>query len=306
MADVLAEPHRAAAKQDAPAGCWPVDVMILAYLAAAGLLIAAYFNRVPGAAWLLALHAAAIALLIAAIQAAPSAARSPWSWFRHWYPLPYVAACYKEMAILIPAIRGVDYDRELARLDFAIWHAHPTVWLERLQTPSLTEFLQIAYSLFVPAVLLAAVLFWIGRRHADFRYYAFLIALGYLVSFIGYFIVPVRGPRFLLAHLQHTELRGVWLFPALQHLLDRLESAHYDCFPSGHTELTLLAWWSSRKISAGLFRAFSIYTVCLVFATVYLRYHYTVDVFAGAVVATILLAAAPYLYNATRPAIERS
>ena len=85
--------------------------------------------------------------------------------FHHWYPLPYVAACYKEMAILIPAIRGANYDAELARLDFRIWRENPTVWLERIQNPVLTEFLQIAYSLFIPAVLVVAFLLWKRRRH---------------------------------------------------------------------------------------------------------------------------------------------
>ena len=42
--------------------------------------------------------------------------------------------------------------------------------------------------------------------------------------------------------------------------LDRLESAHYDCFPSGHTELTILAWWGSRMVSNRLFRVYFAYT----------------------------------------------
>ncbi len=67
--------------------------------------------------------------------------------------------------------------------------------------------------------------------------------------------------------------------------LDRLESAHYDCFPSGHTELTILAWWGSRMVSKRLFWVYFAYTPSIIFATVYLRYHYTVDVLAGAFVA---------------------
>ena len=80
--------------------------------------------------------------------------------FRNWYPLPYVASCYKEMALFIPAVRSTDADQWLADLDFRIWGAHPTVWLERIHTPALTEFLQMVYTLFVPAVLLVAWLLW--------------------------------------------------------------------------------------------------------------------------------------------------
>jgi len=284
-------------------GWWPVDRLILGYLAAAGLLIGAYFPRVPGAGLLLGLHAAAAALIVLAVRARPrpgTASYKVQTVFRYWYPLPYVAACYKVMAVLIPPVRGVQFDAEMARLDLALWGANPTVWLERLYAPWFTELLQIAYSLFVPVVLLVAVLLWWQRRREAFRYYAFLIALGFLASYVGYLLVPVRGPRFLLAGIQRLELRGLWLFPWLQQALDRLESAHYDCFPSGHTELTLLAWWGSRQISTNLFRGFSVYSVLILFATVYLRYHYTVDVFAGAALAAVLLVMAPYLYRLKR------
>jgi membrane-associated phospholipid phosphatase len=131
---------------------------------------------------------------------------------------------------------------------------------------------------------------WKQGRLQEFRYYALLISAGFLASYLGYWLVPVRGPRFLLAHLQTSELRGLWLFPYLQHALDKLESAHYDCFPSGHVELTLLACWGSRLISTNLFRTYFVYSLVIVFATVYLRYHYTIDVFAGALVSAVLIA----------------
>jgi membrane-associated phospholipid phosphatase len=83
----------------------------------------------------------------------------------------------------------------------------------------------------------------------------------------------------------------------MQVTLNRLEQDHFDCFPSGHTELTILACWLSRSISNRLFRAYFLYTLCIVFATVYLRYHYTVDLLAGVVVALALILAAPGLYR---------
>jgi membrane-associated phospholipid phosphatase len=308
MAQVLTGARPAAHAEAAPAGWWPVDRLIFGYLAASAALIGIYFGQVPGAGFLLSLHLAGMALIVAAAGARPrpgSAGLRLLTVFRHWYPLPFVASCYKVSALLIPPMRGVQLDEEMARIDRALWGADPTIWLERVHSPWLTEFLQIAYALFVPAVLLVAVLLWRGRRLAEFRYYAFLISLGFLASYVGYVLAPVRGPRFLLAHLQHIELRGLWLFGWLQRTLDQLESAHYDCFPSGHTELTLLAWWSTRRISMKLFRGYTVYSILIVVATVYLRYHYTIDVFAGAALAFVLLAGAPHLYRTKRPLIGR-
>ena len=79
--------------------------------------------------------------------------------------------------------------------------------------------------------------------------------------------------------------------------LDRLESVHYDCFPSGHVELTIIASWSSRQISKWLFRVYLAYTLSIIFATVYLRYHYTVDLVAGALLAVALIAVGPMMYR---------
>jgi membrane-associated phospholipid phosphatase len=272
---------------------WAVDKVIIAYFTFTTALIVGWYAAIPEAFSLLLWHAAAIGLLIFEVKRPNPTSRV----FHYWYPLPYVSACYKEMAILIPPIRHSDADRWLAELDFRVWGVHPSVWLERIQSPGLTEYLQIVYTLFVPAVLLVAFVLWKKGRYDEFRFYAFLIAAGYLVSYVGYLLVPARGPRFLLKQLQHIPLQGLWLFHAMQNTLDRLESAHYDCFPSGHTELTILAWWSSRIIGKRLYWVYFAYTLSIIFATVYLRYHYTVDVLAGIIVAAVVIAASPAIYR---------
>jgi membrane-associated phospholipid phosphatase len=275
---------------------WAVDKVILSYVVFTSVVLAGWWRMIPDAPVLAALHLGGVTLLLIEIKVP-----NPTSWhFRCWYPLLYVAACYKEMAMLIPAIRHSDADGWLAAADFRFWGAHPTIWLERVYSPALTEYLQIVYTLFVPAVLLVAFLLWRGRRYGEFQYYAFLIALGFLASYVGYLVVPARGPRFLLKPLEHLPLRGLWLFENMQHTLDRLESAAYDCFPSGHTELTVLACWSSRLVSNRLFWAYFYYTLSIIFATVYLRYHYTVDLLAGAALALTLILVSPFFYRILR------
>jgi membrane-associated phospholipid phosphatase len=272
---------------------WAVDKVVLAYFTFTTVLLVGWWRQIPNAGLHMTWHVVAIAVLFYQVRR-PN--RTSWV-FRNWYMLFYVASCYKEMALYIPAVRHTTADRWLADLDYGIWGANPTVWLERISSPPLTELLQVCYTLFIPVVLFVAVLLWRRRLYREFQYYAFLIALGFLISYIGYFIVPALGPRFLLKHLQHTMLQGMWFFQGMQTTLDRLESVNYDCFPSGHTELTILAFWGSRMVSNRLFKAYFAYTPVLIFATVYLRYHYTVDVLAGAVLAAGLILTAPVLYR---------
>jgi len=276
-------------------GLWPVDWLLLAYLLADALLIAVFQRRIESAALLLLAHAAAIALILAyAWWKLPGAI-----YFRNLYPLPYVYACYRVMKILIESLRQTRCDALLTMWDYALWRVHPTVWLERLQTPLAVELLQIVYALFVPAVLVVALLLWLRRRD-EYPRYVFLLTLGFLASYALYFVVPARGPRIFLDGLQTRPLAGLWLFGPLRTGLDVLESPHYDCFPSGHVEMTILAWWTARRLSPRLGGIYGVYAVLIALATVYLRYHYTVDLLAGAVVAVLVLAAAPHLLREPR------
>ena len=183
---------------------WAVDKVILAYVAFTTVLLLGWWQAVPESGVLLAGHMAGIALLLFEIKRPNPTSRL----FRYWYPLFYVGACYKEMAILIPPIRkearsmAIRSGRSaMGRPSHRMAGAHPD--------PLLTETLQIIYTLFVPAVLLVAFLLWYQARYREFQFYAFLIALGYLVSYVGYLLVPARGPRFLLQNLQHAPLQGI-------------------------------------------------------------------------------------------------
>jgi membrane-associated phospholipid phosphatase len=277
---------------------WPVDKLILGYFFVTGLMVLGWWNTLPQAFGLLVWHILGSALIVYEVKR-PN--RTSWL-FHNWYTLPYLSYFYREVALLIPAMRSSDIsrqlsDRWLANLDFRIWHVNPCIWLERITWPALVEWEQLLYTMFLPAVILVAVLLWRKGRFVEFQYYAFLISMGYIVTYIGYIFVPARGPRYLLNSLQHIPLQGLWLFRSMQDGLNKLESYHYDCFPSGHTELTLLACWSSRAVSKRWFLIYLAYTPFLIFATVYLRYHYTVDLAAGALAAFVLAAAGPALFK---------
>jgi len=272
---------------------WPIDKLMLGCIAGMGMALLVVIRRVPGGVWWLALHLVAALAIAYAVRRGDQPAIGV---FRHWYPLLYVPFLYKETALVINGLRRTDLDWMIARLDREIWKTYPTIWLERIQSPGLTEILQLVYGLFIPSVILVAFVYWHKKQYAKFRYYTFLIALTFLISCFGYLLLPVRGPRFFLSHLQHASLEGLWSFQLVRHLLDILEGDHYDCFPSAHVAAILVAWWECRLISLWFFGLFSLFSTALIFSTVYLRYHYTVDLLAGAATAWGVIAVAPGLY----------
>jgi membrane-associated phospholipid phosphatase len=137
---------------------------------------------------------------------------------------------------------------------------------------------------------------WFDRYH----FWVFVVAFGFYLSYLGYIAVPATGPRFLpqIKDAQTFPLSGVWLFDTIRKTLDEAEGITRDCFPSGHTELTLLVLYYARKFHRRTFRWLLPAGSALIFSTVYLRYHYVVDILAGALAALAIVLTAKPLYKA--------
>jgi membrane-associated phospholipid phosphatase len=168
--------------------------------------------------------------------------------------------------------------------------------MERLITPTLTTLLQLAYlSYYAIPLALGLLLIWRGRFE-EFEEVLFGILLCFYLSYLCYLIVPAIGPRFTLSQYQST---GLQLPPFLAHLRDALnglEKNKTDAFPSGHTAVSVLtlyyAWEKGEKV---LFAVLMPLSMALIISTVYLRYHYVVDVLGGLALTGITIALAPGL-----------
>lgn len=209
-----------------------------------------------------------------------------------------VLVIFNSLGSLIAGIHPATCDARLIAIDQAIFGVHPTVWLERFISPLLTNMLQLTYAsyYFIP-VSLGVVLIFRGR-YGEFEKVLFGILLCFYLSYVGYLLFPAIGPRFTLSHLQTMELQVSPFIRTIQEALDALEKNKTDAFPSGHTAISLVslyyAWKEREKI---LFTVLSPLVAGLIISTVYLRYHYVIDVIAGMVLAGLTLAIAPGLHR---------
>jgi membrane-associated phospholipid phosphatase len=280
------------------------DLIVFGYGAVTLVLILLFFPRIPDAGEVLAAHLAVAALVAVLIACAARFPGRGWRMARDWYPLLVIPLAFRELHHLVHAVNPVDWDLTLAGWDQVLFGAHPTVALEPLLHPLAVEVLQLCYTsyYFLPVVLGVGLL-RAGRRDA-FRESLALIAAAFFTSYLGYFLVPARSPYFHEAALGHTRLwgqdpatLGYGLAPAIRATLEALELEMRDCFPSGHTEVTLVtlicAWRHHRPVFRGLLGP----SAGLIAATVYLRYHYTVDVLAGAALAIAVAWAGPRLHG---------
>lgn len=279
------------------------DKVVVAYLAVIALLILIFSYRIESWGWLCAGHAVTIALVALIARwdrpLAPSPRLSVGSFIHDWYPVVLMGLTYKELTYLIPRIHPRDFDSALAALDYRVLGVNPTVWLERFTWSPLTEVLQLTYSTyyFLP-IILGAVL-WKKDELEKFHFFVFIVVLGFYLSYLGYIAVPAIGPRFLssIVEAQTKTLTGVVFFKTIRETLDRAEGITRDCFPSGHTELTLLVLYYARRFHRQTFWWLLPFGVGIILSTVYLRYHYVVDVIAGALLAVAIVAITKPLYS---------
>jgi len=121
-------------------------------------------RKIPQAWWLLLLKVAGVGLIVVARPLGDHGELA----VQELVSGDLCRRLLQELNYLIPALRSGTADAALARFDLATLRVNPTVWIERLQMPLLTEYLQIVYSLFIPAVLLVAYLLWRQPRLEEF------------------------------------------------------------------------------------------------------------------------------------------
>jgi len=296
----------------------PADAVVVSYVGLIGVLVVIFSFRISYWRELLGVHVLAIFLIVLLLRR-PGVAFSPKGdevistnggdasgllWGRHlsfvvlrfWYLLLVIPFTYKELEYLIPRIHPRDYDHQLAALDYRVFGVNPVVWLGNITTPPLTLALQLSYLTYYIFPIALAIVLWSRKEFDRFHFLLFIVALGFYVSYIGYIAVPAIGPRFFLDGQVMPFRGGAVAF--IRGVLNRAEGITRDCFPSGHTELTLLVLYCAYRFHRRTFWIMLAPGLALIFSTVYLRYHYAVDVVAGAIVALVIALTADSVYAA--------
>jgi membrane-associated phospholipid phosphatase len=276
----------------------PSDLLTLSFLVLLSGIAAFSATVNPPSVRLLVTYAAlAIAILVAAVYRTKV---GPSKMGFHLSVIATVIAVlliYSSLGELIAGIHTTTFDARLIAIDHAIFGVHPTVWLERFSNPLLTGLLQFAYiSYYFIFPLLSVVLIARGGGFGEFEEALFGILLCFYLSYVGYLLVPAIGPRFTLSHLQTSNLQVFPFIETIQNALNALENNKTDAFPSGHTAVSLMtlyyAWKEGeKKLFAGLIPV----VTALIISTVYLRYHYVIDVIAGIALTGLTIVLAPGL-----------
>ncbi len=288
----------------------PVDVLIISYALFLTVVNLIYIDRVENWFTHITLNIGVIILVSMLAYFDYKKDNIFLQQIHYWYIVPLIFLSFKEIYFMVKPIRGVDLDQYLIEIDRFIFGTDPTVALHSIANPLLTEILQIVYGTFFFLPIILAINLMVADKDAEFQYTTFTIVLGFFLSYIGYFLVPAIGPRFTIHdfHATNSELPGILYTNYLRDIVNTGESippgtpnpaevVQRDVFPSGHTQMTLIVMYLSIKFKVFTRYFFIPVGTLLIFSTVYLRYHYVIDLIGGLVfmIATMLMS--KILYN---------
>jgi membrane-associated phospholipid phosphatase len=274
----------------------PVDVVSIAFLFFLTLLNIFFQARVEHWFALTTVNVAAVAGIVLLASFAHARDTKLLIGLHRWYCYPFVILVFKELYLMVHPINPVDNDALLIAADRWLFGVNPTQWAFQFAHPFLTEILQAAYfSYYLLFILLGVELY---RRYPieEFDNGAFLIVYGFYLSYLGYFILPAIGPRFTLHdfYALPRELPGLWATDWMRNFVNAGESISFampnaaavvqrDVFPSGHTQLTLIVTSLAFHYKLPVRWVIAVLATLLIISTIYLRYHYVVDLLGGSV-----------------------
>jgi membrane-associated phospholipid phosphatase len=258
------------------------------------LIIIAFTRRASDALLMIGLNVGACCALLLLGYWAETHRGRLFQFIHNWYPVAAVFLVFKEVYVIIQSDQRLDWDLLLITIDRSIFGVHPTQWLGQFSFPLLTEILQIAYASYYFIMLTVGIEVFLRNDRKQFSYVLFVMVYGFFLSYLGYVACPAVGPRFTLHSFGalDTELPGLLLTSPVRDFLNAGESipkgalnaivfAQRDAFPSGHAQMTLISLYLARHYRLRSRFVLYFFGALLIISTVYLRYHYVVDVIGG-------------------------
>lgn len=281
---------------------YSADIYTLVIVTLYSILSVVYYQHIPMAAALLLVNLLIVTVICSSILLTHFTDYGVFRLVRYFYTIPVVYLMYDQTHYFVRLVHPVDYDGLLIAADRWLCGVDPTVWLGRFAHPALTEYLQICYFLFYVLPVTHAIELWMNDDIDRLKIFARKMSFVYFISYLAYFAMPAVGPRFTLHDFSSTsiELPGLWLTEALRTVVNAgggvtagalhpVEVVNRDCMPSGHTMLTLVNIILGFHFGSRFRWMFAVVGGSLIISTVYLRYHYVIDVVIGVLLAIILL-----------------
>jgi len=224
-------------------------------------------------------------------------ARPYWEIIRDWFPFLFILLMYYSLwGDATHLMVTTDRDQELMAIDQRLFGFQASVALQAIISPWLTDWMAFAYFFHIINIPLVACFVYLRRDRVRFREMMSGIMVISFFGLMGYLLVPAIGPMYTLRNQYTVALHSGGLFNREVDFMD-FARIRRDVFPSLHVGISFLAWLYAYRNSRKLFWILSPLILSLWVSTVYLRYHYLIDVVAGLILAPLCFLLANWLFR---------
>lgn len=201
-----------------------------------------------------------------------------------------ILGSFFQLREILPAVSPWAEDARIYAFDLQVFGFEPSLWMDRFVSRRTTEWFAFFY-FFYFLILTVHVLPMLFLQRDTRLLGAFSVGalLVFLTAHLVYMAVPGRGPYWYLSgSFQHPLVGGT--FWRLVREAVEAGGAQKDIFPSLHTAVpTFLAIFSYRHRNRAPFKytwaLMAFFATQIIIATMFLRWHYLIDVIAGLVLA---------------------
>lgn len=270
------------------------DVFVTVYFTI--LVLAVSFGSGPGRAHclsVLAIDMSALLLGLFVTRAGVIPYTSFWNALIYritiWIPL---FLSYFQLREILPAVTERAIDAQILAFDLRVFGFEPSVVWDQYVTPATTEwfsFFYFGYFFVLMANIMPMML--AAKNMSRLAHFSLGLMIVFCCGHLGYLLVPGYGPHQFLKGQFHNELEGGF-FWALVKASVEAGGAMKDIFPSLHTAVptyfTLFAFWHRKAFPFRYLWPILLFCITqIIGATMFLRWHYLIDIFAGLTLATV-------------------
>ena len=263
-----------------------VDKATLIYMTILSLLILAFSANQKN--WLIyIIFNFAVCASIALVAGATNHSSNSWmKFFRHFSPLLFFILLYEETRYLVHIIFPGFFDPLINHLELQVFSVYPTVWMQKFISSALNEYLMFTYSFYYLLLLILGLGLFFKNKTEELDNLTFTSAVAFYISFLGFILFPVEGPRYVLMNLHNLKLEGAFFTPLAQGLI-KVAGIHGGAMPSSHVAVALVVLIYARRHHRLLYYILSLPILSLFVSTTYGRFHYVSDVVAGLLVGSV-------------------
>jgi hypothetical protein len=198
---------------------------------------------------------------------------------------------YFELKEILPAVSTRTLDASIYAFDLRVFGFEPSVVWDQFVNVQTTEWFAFFYFGYFFLLAFHVLPIMLATKDMDLiTHFCLGIFMVFLLGHLIYMMVPGYGPHAYLAGTFTNELHG-GLFWALVEATVKASGAQKDIFPSLHTAaptfFAIFGWYHRDRMPFRLtWPLVALFASQIIIATMFLRWHYLIDIFAGLALGT--------------------